>query len=212
LVGPVVNIGDSPTIGEQRLQAQRQHEQHEQRWRQQQQQQQQRMRRQQQNVSFNFFFFFFLFLSLDDIIIIFYVHLTQIFDVHICYFWLFSQQPSSFRESFSSLFRTPGALQTPSFPWSDIWKLFPLVALPMAVNTLISTNLPSMLLIFFAKYENCDVRYPHANQSSVRFTCANDAGTSYKATFDTASALLSFFATPVVGALSDEYGRKPILA
>ena len=116
------------------------------------------------------------------------------------------------KQSFSTLYRTPGGTSSSKpFPWHSMWKLFPLIAIPIASKSLVTANLPTLLINFFGKYEHCELKFPNTNQSSLRFTCANDAGTSYKASFDTLSALLAFCVTPFIGALSDQYGRKPLL-
>jgi DHA1 family tetracycline resistance protein-like MFS transporter len=123
------------------------------------------------------------------------------------------QQRRRLASSFSSYaLRTPGVNRPKAFPWVEMFKLFPLIAIPTAIRTLISSNLPTLLDNYFMKYEHCHAKFPHVNQTSLRFHCANNAGSSYKALFDTMCAVLSFCVTPLIGAFSDKYGRKPLLS
>ena len=118
-----------------------------------------------------------------------------------------------FTTSFASsyMLRTPGIVRPKAFPWFHMFKISPLIVIPISIRSLVGSNLPTLLDNYFMKYEHCHEQYPFSNQSSLRFHCANDAGSSYKATFDTLSALFAFSVTPLIGALSDKYGRKPLL-
>lgn len=87
--------------------------------------------------------------------------------------------------------------------------LIPVVAIPPAIRTLVLAHLPEIILHFFSELGNCTSLHP--DDPSARYSCASVPANEWKATFDTIGALVSFVSVPLMSAVSDIIGRRPIV-